>query len=76
MPPIYDWSCSECQLQTDTVRSFADSEVVPDAEEISKGTYPEGVSVPDKCEHKWKKLIGKNIRAFRGPNWRGAKGYW
>ena len=73
MPPMYDWVCENCKLETITLRSYKDYETPPVAGE----DYPqEKQCASEKQEHKWKRLIGGNQSLFRGKNWNGAKGFW
>lgn len=65
MPPRYDFECTECKKQLDTIVPMSESNVPP--EETSD----------DKCpEHKWVKVILSAPTKKLGPNWGPGKGNW
>jgi putative FmdB family regulatory protein len=70
--PLYNYHCKKCELDVEVLRSFAEYEQVPEPEEF----IPKAKAKQKKCKHQWERLLGSDIRAFRGANWKGAKGYW
>lgn len=78
MPPLYHWTCKDCDTHVEVVRHFSEYEQPPKAEELEK---PKGKGAKKKreCKHQnWERLIGQDIRAFRSIAWgaKGRKGYW
>jgi hypothetical protein len=61
---MYAWEHQETKKIVEVIRTFNDSDVPP-TEEEAKG-----------LTGKWEKIIGGNQTLLKGPNWRGAKGYW
>ncbi len=65
--PLYEWLDEVSGTKVEVLRSFADYEVPPQAEEM-----PEDIRA---AEHKWVRQIGKSIRVVKGAGWGPGKGY-
>ena len=67
MPPLYNWVCDGCKVEIDVLRSFAEYEQEPQAEELPEAT-------PEPCTHKWRRVVNP-AKTIRGIGW-GKKGHW
>lgn len=76
---MYPWVAEDTGFEIDVLRSPADSMVPPTKEEVEAeqaSLAKVGKPVPAvSAEPKWKRLYGAALLQ-RGPNWRGAKGFW
>lgn len=65
--PIYDWVCTECDLEVTRVAKIGEHEQEPSDGEAGPS--------PMKCKHKWKRII-KSTFINKSSNWGPGKGRW
>lgn len=69
--PLYSYKCTECKQELDVLRTFAESDIGPEPEEVETQQFKQPCP-----EHKWQKVLHK-FSVTKGPGWGfGSKGNW
>lgn len=85
MPPLFDWQCTNCNLEVTRIVSHKEYDVPPTEEEILAVVSKSPTDTTSDCssprctlvQHSWKKIIKGRVMVTRGENWGpGSKGNW
>lgn len=79
MPPLYPYRDEISGYQLDVLRGFEESSVPPTAEELAEDValrVKHGLPEIAVTEPRWIRVFDTAPVLQRGPNWKGAKGFW